>query len=134
MRQINISNYPNLPSMFRTVSVKIQPHYETLKTEFKPVYIDVICKINNWRDVERTQLFDLRSDDVRLRIDNETIVDMRNGNYVDTTITDINDPNYVDPIFHIGELDFFFEQEGYSISTMVEIGVLRADAANRFDP
>lgn len=134
MNQIPISNNPNFPTdiIYRSVSVKIQPIYNNNLEDFTPIAVDVICKVNSWKDASRTILFEDIKKTVNLRITNDTIVDNRDGNYVDLTLGE-TDPNYVNPTYHIGELDFFFVQEEYSINQMITIGVQRADSVGRFD-
>lgn len=134
MYSINISNNPNFPTdiIYRSVSVKIQPIYSNNQHEFTPIAVDVVCKVNSWKDAERSVLFSDIKKSVTLRITNETTVDNRDGNYVDLTLSE-GDAGYVNPTYHTGELDFFFSQEEYSINQMITIGVQRADSVGRFD-
>ncbi|OJJ16756.1 hypothetical protein BKI52_33145 [marine bacterium AO1-C] len=128
---INISNSKTIlsPVIYRAVEAKIEPHY----LDFTLVRVDIVCKVYQYINIERTEAFALQKHYQRvLKIKASTIVDSRNGNYVDTSLPE-GHPDFVPVEFRIDELKHFMKQKNLSIEEALEGGILRADSQNKFD-
>ncbi|OJJ23269.1 hypothetical protein BKI52_02625 [marine bacterium AO1-C] len=129
--RVPISNSRTIltPPIYREVEARIEPIY----SEFDLRRVDIVCRIYQFTDEAKTQRFALLPHYQKtLQITKTTIVDKRNGNYVDVSLP-VGHPEYVPKEFRIDELTHFMNQKNASIQEALGKGILRADAMNKFD-
>lgn len=96
-----------------------------IKGSFTGQTASIVLKISHYQDEARTlEDSTFAEERATLVIDNTTLVDKRTGQYatVDTPAE-----------FAEGEFDFFLTQKLGNIEEMINMGIARADALNRFD-
>lgn len=126
---IGVSQVITSPLIYREVEAIL----ECNNVGFEIKRLDVICRVNQYTDVEKTKPFSLMpSFQVVLQVGDEVLVDTRNGQYVDESLKS-GDDGYVPTEYHDTELNYFANQKNVSITDAVRAGIQRAYQMGRFD-